>query len=90
MKYFILMALTLVFAGSVIAGGDCDHGDCGGEGSCDDCTCEETVEGCAGDCCECDAEECEEACTCECDDCEQTVEVVEEKSPCGGCSGNGC
>lgn len=99
-KYFILIALTLIFAGTVTAEGDCGHGECNCEdsvencsGECSDCNagecngncaCGETVEGCSGDCCDCDAEECDE--TCECDDCDHEVtKAVEENTHCGGC-----
>jgi hypothetical protein len=91
MKFITLVSMLFVLAGWAFAG-DCEHDDC--DGTCDGCTCEQTVDGCSGDCCECEAEECDEACTCDCEDCEHSdkaVEVVkpavEEDAHCGGCHG---
>ncbi|MCD6587901.1 MAG: hypothetical protein J7K88_05065 [Candidatus Fermentibacteraceae bacterium] len=94
MKFITLVSMLFVLTGWAFAG-DWEHDDC--DGTCDTCTCEQTVDGCSGDCCECEAEECDEACTCESEDCEHSDKAVkivkpavEEDSHCGGCHGGGC
>lgn len=94
-KYIILIALTLVFAGTVTADGNCTCDEC----SCDDtaaeeCSCNGTEEGCSGNCGNCEAEGSEEEFSCETCDCDEDTEtaieeVVEKPSHCGECDG-GC
>ena len=94
MKLIAIAAALMLLAGFAL-GGDCEHDDCNGVDSCDNCTCEETVEsecacedtieGCTGDCCTCESEMCDEDCTCGCESCDEGEEAVEvEESHCGG------
>gem|GEM_PF-4883439 len=99
MRYFILIALTLVFAGTLAAEGSEDPGDCSGECTAEACACTSEECACTAEECTCAAEECVAEGTDGCPDCPcqgfpVIVETKEEPATegCGGCPsmGNGC